>query len=487
MRADGDFVVYWMVAQRRVRHNVALDHAIQAANEHKKPLLIVEPLRVDYPWASDRFHRFVIDGMANHARALGGSGVLYWPYVEPAKDAGKGFLQSVSKHACRMVIDDHPCFHYPTMIASAGQQARCLIEAVDGCGLLPMRAAPRCFPTAHGFRRFLQQELPAHLDHTPLVSPVDDLRTHAHDALEQYVDASLLSTWQPASGDLLTSTGSDQLETLPIDHDVTPVDVIGHGSAVGGMDEARARLEAFVGSRLDAYVEEGRHPSEPVTSQLSAYLHFGMISPHEVLAAIAAALDWDVTTLTPGGRGARQGWWGLPSGSEAFLDQLVTWRELGFNTCFFRDNYMLYASLPDWARKTLNDHRGDRRDPVYDLNTLERGETHDELWNAMQRQLVREGRIPSYLRMLWGKNIVAWSPSPERALETMIHLNDKYALDGRDPNSYSGIFWVLGRHDRAWGPERPIFGKVRYMTSKSTRRKIPTEDYIATYARSTHW
>ena len=482
VRGDGDFVVYWMIAQRRLRHSAALDHAVGAANELKKPLLIVEPLRVDYPWASDRMHRFVLDGMANHAQDLRSSGVLYWPYVEPTVGAGKGFLKTISEHACRVVIDDHPCFHYPNLLAAAGQQARCLIEAVDGCGVLPLRATTRCFATAHSFRRFLQRELPTHLRDVPRASPLDQLRTRADKTLGNVISASILRRWSPADDTLLLASGSENLENLPIDHSVTPVDAVGYGSSVGGYDEARARLDAFMSGRLDRYVEEGRHPSEPVTSQLSPYLHFGMISPHEVLARVADAGGVDLSGLAPGRRGARQGWWGLAEGPEAFLDQLVTWRELGFNMCATRDDYMLYGSLPEWAQATLHEHRRDLRDPTYDRETLEQADTHDDLWNAMQRQLVSEGRIPGYLRMLWGKNILRWSPSPESALQTMIHLNDKYALDGRDPNSYAGIGWVLGRYDRAWGPERRIFGKVRYMTSKSTRRKLPTEDYIASYA-----
>ena len=163
------------------------------------------------------------------------------------------------------------------------------------------------------------------------------------------------------------------------------------------------------------------------------------------------------------------------------MDQLVTWRELGYNMCRWRADHDRYDSLPDWAVRTLRDHFDDTRDHLYSLQEFEAAETHDELWNAAQRQLRVDGSIHNYLRMLWGKKILHWSKSPLEALRIMIELNNKYALDGRDPNSYSGIFWILGRYDRPWGPERPIFGKVRYMSSRNTRRKLKVAGYLDRY------
>jgi deoxyribodipyrimidine photo-lyase len=154
---------------------------------------------------------------------------------------------------------------------------------------------------------------------------------------------------------------------------------------------------------------------------------------------------------------------------------------LGYNYCAHRSDYAEYDSLPDWARTTLDEHRGDERPWLYDLEALDLAETHDELWNAAQRQLRREGRIHNYMRMVWGKKILEWSESPEAAFETMIRLNDRYALDGRNPNSYSGMGWVMGRYDRPWGPERQIYGKIRYMSSANTARKFPVEGYLERY------
>ena len=174
----------------------------------------------------------------------------------------------------------------------------------------------------------------------------------------------------------------------------------------------------------------------------------------------------------------------MDESSEAFLDELVTWRELGYNMAAHRPDYRDYASLPEWARSSLASHREDPRQYLYSVEQFEQAETHDPLWNAAQTQLREEGVIHNYLRMLWGKKILEWTKSPEEAAEVMIELNNRYALDGCDPNSYSGIYWCLGRYDRAWGPERPIFGKIRYMTSENTARKYSVRNYIKWYGGS---
>jgi deoxyribodipyrimidine photo-lyase len=168
----------------------------------------------------------------------------------------------------------------------------------------------------------------------------------------------------------------------------------------------------------------------------------------------------------------------MSEAAESFLDQFITWRELGFNFCVQRRDYGRYESLPDWARATLEKHSGDKRKWRYTIEEFAAAQTHDPLWNAAQTQLVREGRLHNYLRMLWGKKILEWSKSPREALRIMIELNNKYALDGRDANSYSGIFWCLGRYDRPWSPEREIFGTVRYMSSENTARKHRVKDYL---------
>jgi deoxyribodipyrimidine photo-lyase len=229
------------------------------------------------------------------------------------------------------------------------------------------------------------------------------------------------------------------------------------------------------------YAEQRSDPDKDAASGLSPYLHFGHLSVHAVFEALAQAEGWSPALLAARANGKKSGWWGLGASAEAFLDEVVTWRELGFNFSALRGDCERYESLPEWARKTLEKHAADPRAYAYTLDDLEHGRTHDPLWNAAANQLRSEGRIHNYLRMLWGKKILEWSASPRRALEVMIELNNKLALDGRDPNSSSGIFWVLGRYDRPWGPERPIFGTVRYMSSANTAKKLDVEGYVRRY------
>ncbi len=233
---------------------------------------------------------------------------------------------------------------------------------------------------------------------------------------------------------------------------------------------------------LRGYPDDRNQPAADATSGLSPYLHFGHISSHEIFHELVVQEKWSAASLGTRTTGKRSGWWGMSESAEAFLDQFITWRELGYNFSSQREDYDEYDSLPDWAKKTLAKHARDHRPTVYSHEEFAAAATHDPLWNAAERQLLLEGRLHNYLRMLWGKKILEWSPTPEEALATMIELNNKYALDGRNPNSYSGIFWILGRFDRPWGPERPIFGTVRYMSSDNTARKFDVQPYVAKYA-----
>jgi deoxyribodipyrimidine photo-lyase len=463
------YVLYWMIAFRRPHWNFALDRALGWARSLDRPLLVFEPLRAGYEWASDRLHRFVIEGMAGNERAFGSRGITYLPYVEPELDAGKGLLAALARDAAVVVTDDYPAFMLPRMVAGATRQVPVRFERVDGNGLLPMRAADTAFPTAYAFRRYAQRLLPSHIGAAPDGDPLDDVRglTGAP------VPAAVRSRWPAA--DLASLLRPGGLRSLPIDHDVVPA------GAAGGAAAAGQALQRFLDSRLARYGGDRNALNDDATSGLSPYLHFGHVSSHEIVSRVLRRDGW-IGALTRKPSGARAGWWGASAPAEAFLDQVVTWRELGFNMCVARAaDYDTYASLPAWARTTLEAHACDPRDHVYPVDAFERAATHDALWNAAQTELVREGRIHNYLRMLWGKKILEWTASPADALAIMIELNNKYALDGRDPNSYSGIFWTLGRYDRPWAPERPVFGTVRYMSSANTARKMNVRGYLARY------
>jgi len=471
VRDGGDFVLYWMIAYRRTSWNFSLQRAVQWAQELRKPLVILEGLRCDYPWASDRLHRFVLDGMADNARRLEDTGVFYYPYVEPAPTAGKGLLRALAALACLVITDDFPAFFLPQMVAAAARQLPVRLEQVDSNGLLPLRAATRAFATAYSFRRSLQESLPLHLSETPEPDAVGAGGLPRLPAIPEEIS----SRWPRASEKLL-SGGPEATADLPIDHSVGLVE------ARGGATAADDALERFLDERLPRYAEERNRPEAHVSSGLSPYLHFGHISTHQVFSELAEREGWGIGRLAPKATGGRRGWWGMSPAAEAFLDQLVTWRELGYNMCWQSADYDRYESLPQWAQDTLAEHARDLRPYVYLLEDLESARTHDSLWNAAQRQLVWEGRMHNYLRMLWGKKTLEWSASPQDALATMVELNNKYALDGRDPSSYSGIFWVLGRYDRPWGPERPVYGTVRYMSSDSTLKKTHAREYVRRYS-----
>ncbi|HLT35366.1 MAG TPA: deoxyribodipyrimidine photolyase [Enhygromyxa sp.] len=470
---SGDYVLYWMVAQRRARWSFALQHAAWQAERLGKPLLILEALRVGYPYASDRLHHFVLDGMADNAARFAAAGVRYLPYVEREAGAGKGLLAALAKRACVVVSDDYPCFFIPRMQESAARQIAAPLELVDGNGIIPLRAADSAFSTAHAFRRFVQRHGVEPLLTMPLADPLARLDV----SRKARLPAGLRDRW-PLVRPAELAADRRLVAELPIDH------AVARAPDRGGSLAGERRMQEFLTDQLDGYLDNRNHPDRDATSKLSPWLHFGQLGAHQLVAAVLEREDWDPGRLGDARvtRGARSGWWGVSPAAEAFLDQAVIWRELGQQFCWHVPNYAEYRSLPAWARTTLAEHRRDPRPERYSLARLEAAETGDELWNASQRQLLIEGRIHNYLRMLWGKRILEWSATPQQALDRMILLNDKYALDGRDPNSYSGIFWVLGRFDRAWGPERPIFGKIRYMSSANTRKKLQLDDYLRRFA-----
>jgi deoxyribodipyrimidine photo-lyase len=368
-----------------------------------------------------------------------------------------------------VVTDEYPVA-LPS-VKTVDEQAPVRVEKIDGNGLLPLRAADQAFPTAYAFRRFLQRTLREHLLDAPRADPFARVTLPRLKALS----ASIRRRWPAASPRLLAGEPA-ALAGLPIDHGVPPA------TTVGGPATAHARWKAFLTGQLAGYPELRNQPECDATSGLAPYLHFGHISAHEVFYGLARQQEWSPGKLAEKGTGSREGWWGMSAAAEAFLDQLVTWREVGFNFCGHRSEYDDYDSLPAWAKATLAKHAKDNRPYVYTMEQFAAAETHDRLWNAAQRQLVTEGHIHNYLRMLWGKKILEWTNSPLESLDIMVELNNRYALDGQDPNSYSGIFWTLGRYDRPWGPERPIFGTVRYMSSENTARKVRVREYIRRYS-----
>lgn len=450
---ERDYVLYWMIAARRPCDSFALDRALEHARRLGRPLLVFEPLRRGYRWACDRFHAFVIEGMEANAEAFGAAGVTHLPYVEPDEGDDKGLLAALAARACVVVTDRYPTYFLPRMVASAAEALDVQVEVVDGLGIVPLAATPKAFTVAHSFRRWVQKNAVPWLHTFPAKAPLDGYDLGPAPLPD-------LSRWPNAYGRPLAVGGP------------------GRVGRKGGHRVARTQLDGFLEERLARYADARNHPDDDAASGLSPWLHFGHVGAHRVIADVLSRDGWTPDDLAPKPNGKREGWWGASPEVEAFMDEVLTWREVGHVFAHHVPDHDRYGSLPEWALTTLDEHRDDRRD-VYAFDDLDGATTDDPIWNAAQRQLVETGVMHNYLRMLWGKKVLQWSESPEQALERLIELNNRYALDGRDPNSYSGIFWVFGRFDRAWGPERPIFGKVRYMTSESTRRKLHMTDYLA--------
>lgn len=291
-----------------------------------------------------------------------------------------------------IVTDEYPCFFLPHAVARAADSVEVRLEAIDSNGVLPLSSVPRAYPAAVHFRRHMQRVLREHLREVPSAAPrLVGLPDRAA------LPAHVLERWPPAAARVLAGDGS-VLATLPIDHRVPAVAVRGGAAA------SKRALAAFVGNRLATYHERHNHPDDEGTSRLSPYLHFGHVSAHEVFDAVMRGERWTIGRLAARPSGIREGWWGVGPGPEAFLDQLVVWRELAFNTCAKRpSDYGRFDSLPEWAQRTLDAHADDPRPHLYDRAAFERAETHDPLWNAAQREMMRDGWMHNYMRMLWGK------------------------------------------------------------------------------------
>lgn len=464
---QGRFVLYWMVSARRPQFNFALQHAAERAEQLNKPLVVLEPLRLKYRWASDRFHRFLIEGMRSNAAAFRGHSVTYYPYVESQPDQGNGLLSAFAEQACEVISDDAPYFFYPALVRAVSRRLPVRLSLVDSNTVIPMRMAEKTFTVAHSYRRHMHRTVIPWLEQRPLADPLEAVSLPK---LRQ-LSPTIKERWPKA--DLKQLLASGGLQRLSIDHSVPVVDGL-----EGGATSAQRRWSRFLQQGLGRYDEDRNQPDCDGSSQMSPFLHFGHISAHQLVADILESEDWEPGKLGDA-IGKNQGFWGTSPAVEGFLDQVLTWRELGFNMAVRHpDRFDNMRSLPDWAKKTIQETAGDPRPYLYSLSELEEARTHDPVWNAAQRQLRETGLVHNYMRMLWGKLIYQWTESAEQSFEFMEHLNNKYALDGRDPNSYSGILWVLGRYDRAWGPKRPVFGSLRYMTSDSARRKLQMESYL---------
>jgi deoxyribodipyrimidine photo-lyase len=431
---DGEAIVYWMQRAQRALDNPALDIAIALGNTLNKPVVVFFGLNPFVHAANLRHYQFLADGLPEIAVGLRTRRVAFVFRRYPAHRL-LPFLEEV--RPVMLVGDDNPLRQMAQWRDTITQHVRVPFWTVDADVVVPTQLVEGEQYAARTIRPRLQKHIAAFLE------PTTEHRARVVWA-GQAEDAVPLAT--------------EMLDGMPIDRSVSPV-----AGSRGGMRAARRRLKRFVTHTLAEYAHDRNHPEDDGTSLLSPYLHFGHIGPREVARAVQSA--------------------NAPSASiDAFIEQLVVRRELAINFVAHNDAYDRLEGCERWARRTLHQHRFDRRPHVYTAEQFEAAETHDPLWNAAQRQMVSAGWMHGYVRMYWAKKILEWSLSPEEAFATAVRLNDKYELDGRDPNGYANIAWAIGgKHDRPW-PTRPVYGAIRSMSFASTSRKFDSARYIARFS-----
>jgi deoxyribodipyrimidine photo-lyase len=448
-RTGGKCVVYWLQRAQRALDNPALEVAIACGNALGLPVVAYFSVIPNYPNANWRHYHFLHQGLHDVAAGMRERGVGFVvrrPTDErptdqdpsigaPGKDTLEAFLEEVG--AALVVGDENVCREPERWRAALAKRLTIPFLTVDADVVVPSAVFGKSYVLLHHLRPHLHRELETWLrpvERVP-VGKVWDRDVRSYDL------------------GLDITAGFDKL-----DRTVGPVD-----GFVGGTAAALKRLREFTETQLRDYDEKRNHPEIKGTSQMSPYLHYGHISPITIALAVKDA-------VVRGVAGEEQ--------AKKYLDELIGWRELAVLFCKYNPNYDNWECAEPWARKSLLEHAGDARPWVYTLEQLERAETHDELWNASQRQMVTTGWMHNYLRMYWAKKILEWSPDPASAFERAVTLNDKYELDGRDPNGYSGIAWAMvGKHDRPWF-DRPVFGLIRYMSGESTGKKFDSKRYM---------
>jgi deoxyribodipyrimidine photo-lyase len=428
---NGGPVVYWMTREQRVADNWSLLQAQNLAVKHKRPLAVVFCLVPDYPGANIRHYRFMLKGLQEVEQNLHKLNIPFVLLQGSPPETLPGYL-SKTKGAL-LVTDFDPLRIKRSWQHDVAARTECSFYVVDGHNIVPCwHVSPKQEYAAYTLRPKLKKLLPDFLGDFPVIAP------HPLNK-KSYV----------------TTLDWHTIYRYVADQSIHEVDWLKPGEAAAN----KAALK-FTENGLQSYDQKRNDPNLDGQSNISPYLHFGHIAPQRLALLVSKA---EVHAEE----------------KEAFLEELIVRRELADNFCYYNKNYDRFEGFPEWARKTLDAHRADKREYLYAREIFEQGRTHDELWNAAQKQMVDMGKMHGYLRMYWAKKILEWTESPEEAMNTAIYLNDTYELDGRDPNGYAGISWSIGGvHDRAW-QERQVFGKIRYMSYAGCARKFDVKKYIA--------
>ena len=430
---NGKYALYWMQQTQRAAMNPALEHAARLANGLNLPLITAFGLDSDYPDANERHFAFMLEGLAETSELLASRKVKMVVRLGSLPDIVADLAQQAALIVCDRGYLRHQRCWRKELAATTNKR---LIQ-VEGDVVVPIETTSDKREWA---ARTIRKKVNQHRDHYIKQLAATKLKKSSLPlSLTSDID---LHQWKPV------------LEDMDIDHSVHPVDRFRPGTIA-----ARKRLTRFLRNGLPGYAKARNDPSDPQASELSPYLHFGQISPVEI------AIKVQRTSMAS------------EEDKAAFLEELIVRRELACNFVYYTDDYDSFTCLPAWAQKTLSEHKRDKRPTRYSRNELEKADTADPYWNAAMQEMLKTGYMHNYMRMYWGKKFLEWCNTPEDAYATALYLNNRYFLDGRDPNSYSNIGWLFGLHDQAWA-ERKVFGKVRYMSASGLNSKFNIDKYV---------
>jgi deoxyribodipyrimidine photo-lyase len=433
IRSDTDYVLYWMQQSQRVEVNHALEYAVLQANNLDLGVVVVFGLTDDYPDANLRHYTFMLEGLTEVKAALEKRGIQ----LVVRRGSPPDVALELGQDAAMIVCDRGYLKHQRKWKDRVARNASCRVVQVESDVIVPVETvSPKAEYAARTIRPKIQKHLDGYLIELKPVKVEHPTVNHSFEGLE----------WKRPA---------DILAMLNIDRTVSDVTRF----FKGGTSRAKKTLDNFIRSGLKNYEKNHNQPQTDDTSHMSMYLHFGQISPLYLALKI--------------NRTARH----LDSAKASFLEELIVRRELAANFVYYHPDYDNFDCTPKWAKQTLDDHRKDPRPYTYTRRQLEDANTHDPYWNAAMQEMKYTGFMHNYMRMYWGKKILEWSSSPERAFRHTLAMNNKYFLDGRDPNSYAGVAWIFGMHDRAW-PQRPIYGKVRCMMASGLERKCDIHAYV---------
>ncbi len=419
---DREYVVYWMQNAQRIDYNHALNYAIERANDFEKKLIVYFGITDEYPEANVRHYEFMTEGLREVKTNLEKIGIKFFiEHISP--DEG---IINLSKKASLVVVDKGYLKIEKKWRENVSQNIDIPLIEIETNLTVPIETTS------------LKEEYGAYTIRNKIW----------RNLLIKEVNSNLFINLK-SNKDKFSNEFDLDVSKLNIDRSVEKSKYF-----IGGTSEARKKLKKFINEKLECYEELRNNPEMDFQSDLSPYLHFGQISPIEIYLKVKDLKN-----------------------SDTFIEELIVRRELSYNFVYYNDNYDNFNSLPNWAIETLETHATDKREQTYTIKELEEGRTHDIYWNAAQMEMNITGKMHGYMRMYWGKKVIEWTESPKEAYKTLIYLNNKYSIDGRDPNSYAGIAWCFGKHDRPW-KEREIFGKIRYMNAKGLIRKFKIDDYV---------